>query len=61
MLLKNLVAASLALCSAACMAPQALNAQQTMNNDAVIKLVAVLALGILLQLSASSVVPVPKS
>lgn len=36
---KKLLVASLAVCSAICMAPQTLNAQQTMNNDAVIKLV----------------------
>jgi hypothetical protein len=36
---KMLLVATLAVCSAICMAPQTLNAQQTMNNDAVIKLV----------------------
>ena len=36
---KKLLVATLAVCSAICMAPQTLNAQQTMNNDAVIKLV----------------------
>jgi hypothetical protein len=36
---KKLIVATLAVCSAICMAPQTLNAQQTMNNDAVIKLV----------------------
>ena len=61
MLLENLVAASLSVCSVACITPQTLNAQQTMNNYAVIQLVAVLASGLLLQLSASIVVPVPKS
>jgi hypothetical protein len=39
MLFKKLLVATLAVCSAICMAPQTLNAQQTMNNDAVIKLV----------------------
>lgn len=34
---KKLFAATLAVCSTICMAPQTLNAQQTMNNDAVIK------------------------
>jgi len=36
---KKLLVATLAVCSAICMAPLILNAQQTMNNDAVIKLV----------------------
>jgi hypothetical protein len=36
---KMLLVAIMALCFAVCMAPQTLNAQQTMNNDAVIKLV----------------------
>jgi hypothetical protein len=36
---KKLIVATLAVCSAICMAPQTLYAQQTMNNDAVIKLV----------------------
>ena len=36
---KKLLVATLAVCSAICMAPQTLNAQQTMNNDSVIKLV----------------------
>jgi len=36
---KKLLVATLAVCSAICMAPQTLNAQQAMNNDAVIKLV----------------------
>ena len=36
---KNLIVAILAVCSAICMAQQSLYAQQTMNNDAVIKLV----------------------
>jgi hypothetical protein len=35
---KKLLVATLAVCSAICMAPQSLNAQQTMNNDAIIKL-----------------------
>jgi hypothetical protein len=36
---KMLLMATLAVCSAICMAPQTHTAQQTMNNDAVIKLV----------------------
>jgi predicted small secreted protein len=36
---KKLIVAILAVCSAACMTPQTLNAQSTLNNDAIIKLV----------------------
>jgi hypothetical protein len=39
MLLKKLVAASLAVCSAARMTPRTLKAQSTLNNNTVIKLV----------------------